>query len=209
MSHFQSLSNISPNKNIELNNMINNQYNEINKMKEKIANLRISLFKIKNESTKLKTEQMRNEEDFKKNNKIIEEILLTTNKSDSFLINKIIYDKNFNDENIKTINLNKNNLQKLKELYIINVIKTKNKEITKQILEKENQLDVIKNSTKKTKLNKLENNIMKDNAELNELKEKFTILRYKYLNGEERLKKISEENINLKKTYQDLKIYIL
>jgi hypothetical protein len=35
--------------------MINNQYNEINKIKEKIANLRISLFKIKNESTKLKT----------------------------------------------------------------------------------------------------------------------------------------------------------
>ena len=79
----------SPNKNLEQNKIMNNKFNEIIKMKEKIENLRISLFKIQNECTKLKTEQTRNEDDFKKNNKIIEEILMTTNKSDSYLINKI------------------------------------------------------------------------------------------------------------------------
>ena len=183
----------------------NNGQNELNRMKDEIENLRKILYKQSIEYTKLKTEQIRNEEELKKNMKILEEIIASSNKSDAFLISRILYDKQYNNEKIEKLNLTKHNLEKLKEIYIVNILKTKNKEITKQISTKEQQIDILKNTSKVTSISKLENTLIINNNELNDLKQKFTILRIKYLNSEERFKEINEEHINLKNKYNELK----
>ena len=183
----------------------NNGQNELNRMKDEIENLRKILYKQSIEYTKLKTEQMRNEDELKKNMKILEEIIASSNKSDAFLISRILYDKQYNNEKIEKLNLTKHNLEKLKEIYIVNILKTKNKEITKQISTKEQQIDILKNTSKVTSISKLENTLIINNNELNDLKQKFTILRIKYLNSEERFKEINEEHINLKNKYNELK----
>ena len=184
---------------------INNGQYELNRMKDEMENLRKILYKQSIEYTKLKTEQMRNEDELKKNMKILEDIIATSNKTDAFLISRILFDKQFNNETIEKLNLSKHNLEKLKEIYIVNILKTKNKEITKQISTKEQQIDILKNTSKVTSISKLENTLIINNNELNDLKQKFTILRIKYLNSEERFKEINEEHINLKNKYNELK----
>ena len=189
----------------EQNKVINNQQYELDRMKDEMENLRKILYTQSIEFTKLKTEQMRNEEELKKNIKVIEDIISTSTKTDGFLMSRILYDKQYNNEKIEKLNLTKQNLEKLKEIYIVNILKTKNKEITKQISTKEKQIDILKNSTKVSTLTKLENNLIINNAELNDLKQKFTILRIKYLNSEERFKEINEEHTKLKNDYIELK----
>ncbi len=189
----------------EQNKVINNQQYELDRMKDEMENLRKILYTQSIEFTKLKTEQMRNEEELKKNIKVIEDIISTSTKTDGFLMSRILYDKQYNNEKIEKLNLTKQNLEKLKEIYIVNILKTKNKEITKQISTKEKQIDILKNTTKVSTLTKLENNLIINNAELNDLKQKFTILRIKYLNSEERFKEINEEHTKLKNDYIELK----
>jgi myosin heavy subunit len=137
--------------------------------------------------------------------KILEDIIATSNKTDAFLISRILFDKQFNNETIEKLNLSKHNLEKLKEIYIVNILKTKNKEITKQISTKEQQIDILKNTSKVTSISKLENTLIINNNELNDLKQKFTILRIKYLNSEERFKEINEEHTNLKNQFNEIK----
>ena len=182
----------------------NGQY-ELDRMKDEMENLRKILYKQSIEYTKLKTEQMRNEDELKKNMKVLEDIIATSSKSDAFLISRILYDKQYNNEMIEKLNLTKHNLEKLKEIYIVNILKTKNKEITKQISTKEQQIDILKNTSKVASISRLENNLIINNNELNDLKQKFTILRIKYLNSEERFKEINEEHTNLKNKLNELK----
>ncbi len=184
---------------------INNGQYELNRMKDEAENLKKILYKQSIEYTKLKTEQMRNEDELKKNMKILEDIIATSNKTDAFLISRILFDKQFNNETIEKLNLSKHNLEKLKEIYIVNILKTKNKEITKQISTKEQQIDILKNTSKVASISRLENNLIINNNELNDLKQKFTILRIKYLNSEERFKEINEEHTNLKNQFNEIK----
>ncbi len=189
----------------EQNKVINNQQYELDRMKDEMENLRKILYTQSIEFTKLKTEQMRNEEELKKNIKVIEDIISTSTKTDGFLMSRILYDKQYNNEKIEKLNLTKQNLEKLKEIYIVNILKTKNKEITKQISTKEQQIDILKNTSKVASISRLENNLIINNNELNDLKQKFTILRIKYLNSEERFKEINEEHTKLKNDYIELK----
>lgn len=171
--------------------------NELERTKEEIFHLKKAIHKKTNEITQTKADITRYEETLKKNLKIIENISLTTDKSTSIAIGKLLFDPN--QSKLPTeISLSPCHIVKFKELLAVNLLKSKNKELSEAISNKTTEINVLKNDSKTNSITKLENTFLLNATELKELKINYDSLQMKYKEMYAQAEKIIEERDQLK-----------
>lgn len=166
------------------------------RLKEEISELRQLLQRNENQIVRIKTDQLRNEEESRKNFKQIDDIMQTSPKQSSLIIGAILSNSEYDKD--KIIELSAENIKKLKDMYLKNILKLSNKEVIHKIEQKENQIKVFQDSTKINFMSKLSSSIQLNKAEIKELKNTYNFYKAKFDEASAQLQKIKNEISKLK-----------
>ena len=181
--------------------IINNvNYIDIDKYRDELIKLKQELNKRNKEYQELKVEYQKLEKDNKSNMKLIELIICESDSNNNsnnninnvnpfFNINdnnKVNFEDNFifrenennniflkDDKNIKTKNLCKQTIKKLKDKYLYNKMKAEIMHLKEEISEKDTLMSHLKSNSKIIKLRELDNKYADTYHELVELRDKF------------------------------------
>lgn len=172
----------------------NHHYNNLHtldaeKVKDELLKLKLENNKTKKEVNQLRIDNLKLEEDNKKNIMMIEEILYEAGRSPNEIIKNIMGNSSsdrtqqqevFDSQPPKEFNISPNNFIRLREAFVISSLK-KQINAMKQILQlKEDEIERYKNSSKTHKFSKLNYNYTNNLSELNNVKKEYEILRNKF-----------------------------
>lgn len=174
-----------------------NSNQNIESIREDIRVLCQTLHSNNEEYSTLKTEQVKIEEEIKRNKLCINEILRTSPTLTKLLINSIILGEEISNESI--LELSDKNINLLVDRYIISIQKSKNKEIIHKISVKDKEIKLLKKLTKTNSMTKLANSIVMNNGELTELNHQYEQLQQDYNDLSQQYQKIIQDKNDLLK----------
>ena len=166
------------------------------KLRETILHLKKDINNKTKEINSLKVEVNLLNIEEKKKIKVIENILSSSGKSLEEIIN--IIDEN---KHVEKIDLSANSVIKLREIYVINFLKTQVGQLKSIIKEKDNEIRLLKDNSKVMKMNNLESEIQSLIAENTQLKNSMEKLQNTSENVRQNYVSIKEEHEALYKKY--------
>ena len=180
---------------------LNSNGNNIENLREEINYLRQTIVSCNKEYSKIKTEQVKIEEEIKRNTLCLDEILRTSPTLTRLMINSIILGEDVSNESV--LELSEKNINLLIERYIISVQKSKNKELLVKIDSKEDEIRKLQKMTKTNNMTKLANDIMINHAELTELNNQLENLKIDYNELDSQYQQLKNEKKEINKKVRD------
>ena len=146
--------------------------NNIEKIKKELTFLRKELYSSTFELSKLKADTKKNEDDFKKNTALLEDLIKNSPSITGVIIKQIL--NNEQPTPLKEeLPIPDKYIDILVERYALNLLKAKNREYSNKLLLKEKEIKLLKEATKIRNINKLMGNLLENTTELRELNKQY------------------------------------